>query len=143
MKGKERPTIRRAKEGSARAYADDVAGRTERSDKDVGPVPQPLANKIRDGLTPYLDGMLKTIGQAGAGKQKRGQGDLRAALGGLRLLMDSYQQGGGETDIMELISAMRDNAVKEVEAEEMYWDDPDEEDTDLEALNEEIDSIVS
>ena len=107
-------------------------------------MPQQLAGAIRGGLEEYLPGMLKTIGRSGAGPKKRGGGDLRAALGGLRLLMDSYTQGGNDSEIFSLIKDLR-NEVKPSDDEEdevQWYDDPEGEDEALETLQGSIDEIV-
>lgn len=125
-KGQGRPSIARTKDG-------------------VNSMPQQLASAIREGLEAYLPGMLKTIGRSGAGPKKRGGGDLRAAIGGLRLLMDTYTTGGSDSEIFHLIKELRNevNVSKNGEEDEESWyDDPEGEDEALETLQGSIDEIV-
>jgi hypothetical protein len=100
----------------------------------------PLAGEIRDGLTPYLSGMLKTIGQAGAGKQSRGKGDLRAAVSGVKLLIDAIERSSGDSEILDLIKQVRSKMPDGEEWDETAFVD-DEADEDLENLNKEIDEF--
>ena len=122
-KGVQRPSIARTKDG-------------------VDSMRPQLAGAIRSGLEEYLPGMLKTIGRSGAGPKKRGGGDLRAALGGLRLLMDSYTQGGNDSEIFSLIKDLRKETKDDEEDESTWFDDPDGEDDALETLQGSIDEIV-
>lgn len=115
-KGSGRPSIERAKEGTAHS---------------------PIAQQIRDGLEPYLNGMLRTIGQAGSGYRNKGKGDLKAALGGLKLLLDSLGTSG-DTGLTKLMKAMlSETAASEFNEEDFY----DEEfgDEEVESINLEID----
>lgn len=116
VRGRERPTITRSKNVGASA---------------------PIAQQIREGLEPYLEGMLKTIGQAGAGPRRRGKGSLRAATDGVKLLIDSIGKTSGDSEILNLIRELTDGTEGQLEPEEEYADDDIDE--ELEDLNSEID----
>lgn len=122
MKGKERPTVKKAKTGDPDST---------------------LAGLIADGLRPYLKGTLITIGRAAAGPKNMGGGNLQAALGAVRLLMDAQSASGGEDAVLGMIKRLREEAVSTEEDESEYYDDPEGEDLDLEILNDEIDALTA
>lgn len=115
--GKERPSIAKAKSSGNTA---------------------PLAQAIRDGLSPYLPAMLKTIGQAGAGPRKRGMGNVRAATDGVKLMIEAIGKTSGDNAIESLL---REAIGKK--PDERLWDEEEfadtEEDTELEDIQAEID----
>lgn len=118
-RGNERPSITRAKNTGQGA---------------------PLSKEIREVLGPYLPGMLKTIGMAGAGKQRRGAGDLKAALGGVKLMIDSIGRSSGDSEILNLLKGVQGDPDDEWNDEDYFDDD---EDTELETLQDEIDELTN
>ena len=105
--------------------------------KHMGKTPA-LSAKIFDGLEPYLEGMLKTIGQAGAGPKRRGKGSIKAAIDGLKLLVDSMGKRPEDSQIAALFKEL--NSVNPDSEDEDEWED-DDVDEDLEKLNIEIDNV--
>jgi hypothetical protein len=93
---------------------------------------------IRTGLRPYVKGMLRTIGQAGAGERGRGKGDLRAAVSGIKLLIDTIGSTANDSEAIRLIRELHGAAKIEVD-ETDYFENEEEEDEDLETLHKAID----
>ena len=119
MKGSERPSITQSKHGGA-----DGA----------------LSKQIREGLSPYLDGMLKTIGSAGAGPKRRGKGSIKAAIDGVKLLIESYGKRPEDSGIQALIKDL--GKIEVVATDEEGFADENEDD-DMDELNTEIDNFNS
>ena len=117
-RGSARPSLERAKEGSSHS---------------------PIAMQIREGLEPYLNGMLKTIGQSGSGYLNKGKGDLKAALGGLKLLLDSLGNSG-DTGLTNLMKAMLNKEDIELFNEEDFYDD-ELGDEEIEDINNALDEV--
>ena len=120
MKGTERPSITQSKHGGA-----DGA----------------LSKEIREGLSPFLDGMLKTIGQAGAGPKRRGKGSIKAAIDGVKLLIESYGKRPEDSGIQALIKDLSEVTPDDTDSEENFQDE--NEDDDMDELNTEIDNFNS
>ena len=119
MKGSERPSITQSKHGGA-----DGA----------------LSKEIRDGLSPFLEGMLKTIGQAGAGPKRRGKGSIKAAIDGVKLLIESYGKRPEDSGIQALIKDLGEIPSDEPDEEDFH---DKNEDDDMDGLNAEIDNFHS
>lgn len=94
----------------------------------------PISAQVTEELQPYLKGMLKTIGQSGSGYKNRGKGDLKAAIGGVRLLLDAMGTGA-DNRLAELLLASIKGNDADIE-EDDYFDDDD--DTEIDEI---IDSV--